>query len=67
MIEILYNKNKKNIAKDSSLKVFLNSLDLDRVGVAAAINEKVVARSAWGSTFFSKGDSLTVIEIAQGG
>jgi sulfur carrier protein len=42
-------------------------LDAGPRGVAVAVNEDVVPRSAWGSTALVAGDRVEVLRAAQGG
>lgn len=66
-MKINYNNTAVDVPNNSSLQAFLAGLGCDRIGVAAALNEQVVARSDWAKTILSEGDALIVIEIAQGG
>ncbi|WP_406860452.1 sulfur carrier protein ThiS [Streptomyces sp. HUAS MG47] len=36
-------------------------------GVAAALNETVVPRSAWGTTYVGEGDRVEILTAVQGG
>ena len=44
-MKINYNNTAVDVPANSSLQAFLAGLGCDRIGVAAAINEQVVARS----------------------
>jgi sulfur carrier protein len=47
--------------------VALSGYDPDRPGVAAALNDEVVPRSAWPDRVLTVGDRVEVLGAAQGG
>lgn len=42
-------------------------IDADARGVAVAVNDTVVPRSAWGSTTLAAGDSVEIVKPFRGG
>jgi sulfur carrier protein len=66
-MQIYYNNTIFEVATTISLQTFLSDLGCDRLGVAAALNQQVIARTEWSKTTLKEGDSVIVIEIAQGG
>jgi len=66
-MQINYNNTKVDVPTKISLHAFLADLGCDRAGVAASVNEEVISRTEWLKTPLNEGDSVIVIEIAQGG
>lgn len=66
-MQINYNNTKVEVPTKKSLQAFLFDLGCDRAGVAAALNGQVISRTEWLKTPLNEGDSVVVIEIAQGG
>lgn len=54
---------------DAPLSVddLLGRLDLDRRGLAVALNGEVVPRSTWADRAVADGDEVEILTIAQGG
>ena len=42
-------------------------IELDQGGLAVALNEKVVPRSAWGGTRVKPDDNVEIVHIVRGG
>jgi sulfur carrier protein len=65
---ILVNDESREIGAPATLAQFMESLGLKSLdGVAAALNDCVVPRSAWGARPLADGDRLLLIQAAQGG
>jgi sulfur carrier protein len=50
-----------------SIDDLLGRLDLDRRGLAVALNGEVVPRSTWADRAVADGDQVEILTIAQGG
>ena len=50
-----------------SVDDLLGRLDLDRRGLAVALNGEVVPRSTWAERAVADGDQVEILTIAQGG
>jgi len=60
--------NKQHQIKDStSLEVFLATSNIHHKGIAIAINNMVIAKQEWSTTFLANGDAVTIIHATQGG
>ncbi|MFT6850326.1 MAG: sulfur carrier protein [Sphingobacteriales bacterium] len=62
--------NGKNLdfPENSTLFEVLKSMDLDnKPGIAVALNNKVVSKSAWAESKISSGDKILCINATQGG
>jgi sulfur carrier protein len=55
----------QNVTLEKLLQVFDISMDIK--GVAVAVNEEVVAKQEWASTFVKAGDNIEIIHAVQGG
>ena len=44
-----------------------HDIELDRGGVAVAINGEVVPRAEWGQTSIKPGDRIEIVQIVRGG
>jgi sulfur carrier protein len=43
------------------------AIDIDRRGIAVALNGSVIPRSAWGETALRPGDTIEIVRAMQGG
>lgn len=50
-----------------TVAALVETIGCGRRGVAVAVNDEVVARSAWDATALSAGDRIEVLHAAQGG
>lgn len=65
---ITVNDEARSLEDISNLQELLSSLELaDKLGIAVAVNECVVTRSAWSECALSESDSVTIIQATQGG
>ncbi|MDR1497711.1 MAG: sulfur carrier protein ThiS [Puniceicoccales bacterium] len=65
---ILVNGESREVAPPITLAQFMDGLAMRSFdGVAAALNDCVVPRSAWGGRPLADGDRLLLIQAAQGG
>lgn len=66
MITIQVNHEKKSI-EQSTLDVLLNILKINTKGIAIAINNQIITKSAWSNTSLKENDNVTIIQATQGG
>ena len=68
MMEIFVNNESESVTTGVSLHDLLSKKELvEQKGVAIAINNEVVSRSAWETTTLKIADKITVIKATQGG
>ncbi len=67
MIEIQVNHETKEIPTNSNLNDLLKSLDILGDGIAIAINNEIITKSAWNNTLLDNKDNVTIIQATQGG
>lgn len=69
-IEITLNGNSHAVAPDATVAELLREMDLDPSspkGIAVAVNDEVVPKSAWRSRELGEDDRVEVITARQGG
>lgn len=67
-MEITINQIKKNIPEQSSVRQFLDEfMPGKQQGIAVAINNSVVPKTAWDSHIINPKDDLLIINATQGG
>ena len=65
---IKVNDESQTLENISNLHELLASLELaDKAGIAVAVNESVVTRTAWPECALNESDSVTIIQATQGG
>ena len=65
---ITVNDETQSLESESTLQDLLASLELvDKTGIAVAVNESVVTRTAWPDCSLSESDRVTIIQATQGG
>ncbi len=67
MIALVVNGAPIDVAVGSTVATLVARLGRDERGVAVAVNESVVPRSAWPRTALQPGDRVEVLRAAQGG
>ncbi len=67
MIELTVNGESRRLAPGATVAVLVEEVGCGRRGVAVAVNEEVVARSAWEATELLAGDRVEILRAAQGG
>jgi len=67
-MEIFINNVKTNVEENTSLTsvVAINSGENTK-GIAVAVNENVVPKTEWNSTFLQQNDTVIIIKATQGG
>ncbi|QKW35193.1 sulfur carrier protein ThiS [Actinomadura sp. NAK00032] len=66
-MKVTVNGEPRELAEAASVAEAVASVTAARTGVAAALNDEVVRRSAWETTPLSDGDRLEVLTAVQGG
>lgn len=67
-MEITINQIKKNIPEQSSVSQFLNDfMPGKQQGIAVAVNNTVVPKTAWDNYIINPQDDLLIINATQGG
>ena len=64
---IKLNDNLHEIAEDTTLEEFVQSLGIQLIGVAIAINNEVILRRKWSETTLTDGMTLMMIQAVSGG
>ncbi len=67
MITVVVNGEARALDKAISVDELARSLGAGPTGVAVAVNDEVVARSAWSDTEVGDGDRVEVLGAMQGG
>jgi sulfur carrier protein len=67
MIALVVNGSTTEVEPGATVATLVGGLDPDGRGVAVAVNETVVPRSAWPATALRPGDRVEVLRAAQGG
>lgn len=67
MIALMVNGSATDVAPGSTVASLVAGLGPDPRGVAVALNEAVVPRSAWPRTTLRPGDRVEVLRATQGG
>ena len=67
MIAVVVNGSVTEVEAGVTVATLVERLDADGRGVAVAINETVVPRSAWSATTLQHSDRVEVLRAAQGG
>jgi sulfur carrier protein len=64
---VIVNGEPRELADGTSLAEVVASVTTARTGVAAALNDEVVRRSAWEATTLRDDDRIEVLTAVQGG
>jgi sulfur carrier protein len=67
VIRVVINGETRTLAEEVSIDELVRSLGAGPTGVAVALNDEVVARSAWGARRLGDGDRVEVLGAMQGG
>jgi sulfur carrier protein len=61
------NGEARELGEGTTVDIVVRALAGTLAGMAVAVNEDVVPRSAWGTTVLKPGDRVEVLTAAQGG
>ena len=67
MIEVTVNGEPRRFDPGTTVATLVDDVGCGRRGVAVAVNEEVVFRSAWPDTELVPGDRIEILRAAQGG
>ncbi len=67
MIEVTLNGESRRFDARTTVAALVDDVGCGRRGVAVAVNEEVVSRSAWEITELAAGDRIEILRAAQGG
>ncbi len=67
MIELTVNGEARHFEPGATVALLVEVVGCGRRGVAVAVNEEVVSRSAWEVTELAAGDRVEILRAAQGG
>jgi sulfur carrier protein len=66
-MEVIINGERKRLAYGATVAEAVRLITAETSGVAAAVNDEVVSRTAWDSTRVAEGDRVEVLTAVQGG
>ena len=66
-IKIIVNGDSKEVASDSNIFSFLQSLKISTKHIAIEINESLIFRSNWEETTLKEGDKIEIVKAIGGG
>jgi len=66
-MKILVNGQSKELDDDVTLVGLLKAIEVSNEGIAIAVNDRVIPRSAWSGVDIQDGDRVEVIHAVQGG
>jgi len=66
-MDLLLNGEPRTLPSGATVDDAVDAVAEDRAGVAVAVNEEVVPRSAWPTTTLNAADRVEILTAAQGG
>ena len=66
-MQIEINGKTREVSPELTIAALLEAEELNRAGVAVAVNREVVRRADWENITFSEGDRVEIIHAVQGG
>lgn len=67
MITIVVNNKRQEFSQDISVEHLLSELKMKAQGIAVAVNNRVILKTAWETKFLHDHDKVTIIQATQGG
>jgi len=67
MITLVVNNKRQEFSQDISVERLLSELKMEAQGIAVAVNNKVIPKTAWEIKFLNDHDKVTIIQATQGG
>ncbi|GAA4116107.1 hypothetical protein GCM10022393_16600 [Aquimarina addita] len=61
------NNQSQSVLENTSISTLLEQLNIVSKGVAIAVNDIVISKTAWDETCLHANDSITIIQATQGG
>lgn len=66
-IDVVVNDEARTVSAGATVADLVDDLGCGRRGVAVAVDDEIVSRSAWDTTRLSGGDRIEVLHAVQGG
>ncbi len=66
-MNVIINGTARQVTRGGTVRDAVRLVTAAATGVAAAVNDEVVSRTAWDSTLLSDGDRVEVLTAVQGG
>lgn len=66
-MEVFLNGAQCNTQEDTNLGSFLSEYSLPEKGIAIALNEEVIPKTNWNTTYLKSNDKIIIIKATQGG
>ncbi len=66
-MKIIFNQKEIDIEKDISILSFLEKQNLKDEHIAIAINQTIIKKEKWETTFLKDGDKILIIGAVRGG
>ncbi|MEP3371366.1 MAG: sulfur carrier protein ThiS [Maribacter dokdonensis] len=67
MINIIVNDTHHLFRSDATLDIIIKELKISENGIAVAVNENIITKSAWNTKTLNENDKVLVIRATQGG
>lgn len=67
MVRVTVNGEPRKIERGTTLEALLDQLEMERRGLAIAVDDEVVPRSTWDVRELGEGSRVEILSIAQGG
>ncbi|CAG2532647.1 MAG: sulfur carrier protein ThiS [Maribacter dokdonensis] len=67
MINIIVNDTPHLFRPDTTLDLIIKELKISENGIAVAVNENIITKSAWNTKTLNENDKVLVIRATQGG
>lgn len=66
-IEVIVNQVKMQLAENSTLSYLLAQKSINTTGIAVAVNQQIIPKTAWDTTILQHNDHILIIHASQGG
>jgi len=67
MISIIVNDTPHLFRSETTLDLIIKELKISENGIAVAVNENIITKSAWNTKTLNENDKVLVIRATQGG
>lgn len=67
MINIIVNDTPHLFRSETTLDLIIKELKISENGIAVAVNENIITKSAWNTKTLNENDKVLVIRATQGG
>ena len=66
-MKVLVNNKEQEVTSDTSVSTLVQSLQLPEIGIAIAVNNRMVSRTEWDGFVLKENDNIVIIKAACGG